>query len=367
MNTSVLRQCLATFTVVICFVPALAWAGGSPPSVSIVRIPGANNVIKARTGPDGTIHVIYDADDGPQYVQTHDGGGTFSPPIAVLDAASRKPGLQFATSDLAVGPDGRVHVVTTNNAWKLKLPQEEWGFYYSTLAPGAPTFAPMRNLNHKPSEGFSLAAGPDGGVTALFLAGKIFAMNSRDAGKTFTASAEIDASLDPCNCCTTSAAYGRDGKLAVFYREKTNDERDMFVALWDQRGGSQPLRTRVSTTLWKLSGCPMTYYTIEPTTSGYVAAWPTRGQVYFARLDQNGAVLPPGEIRTPGSSGMRTHLLALAGTDGCTLVAWKNDQKLGWQVYDAQGRPQGASGSVASVGSGAAGAELSDGRFVLFP
>jgi len=371
MNHSIQRKCgvvkLAVMAGAFCLSTVAGRAEERSASVNVMRIPGATNVMKAATGADGTIHVLFDAEDGPQYVRSRDGGATFSAPVAVLDAASRKPGLKFTTSDLAVGPDGRVHVVTTNNAWKLKLPQDEWGFYYSTLAPGAQAFSPMRNLNHKPSEGFSLAAGRGGSVTALFLAGKVFAMDSRDAGRTFTASAEIDASLDPCNCCTTSAAYGPDGRLAIFYREKSNDERDMYVALWDQGGKDKPVRMRVSGTPWKLSGCPMTYYTIQPTSTGYVAAWPTRGQVYFARLDQNGAVVAPGEIKTAGTSGMRTNLLAVSGKDGATLVAWKNDEKLGWQLYDPQGHPQGERGSVSSVGNGAAGAALLDGRFVLFP
>jgi hypothetical protein len=111
----------------------------------------------------------------------------------------------------------------------------------------------------------------------------------------------------------------------------------------------------------------MTYFTINPTDSGYVVAWPTKTDVYFARLDRNGAVLPPGEIKTPGTRGMRTGLLALSGGDGATLVVWKNKDVLGWQLYDAKGKPQGTAGSAASVGNGAAGVVRSNGKFVLFP
>src|SRR6266852_3262182 len=99
----------------------------------------------------------------------------------------------------------------------------------------------------------------------------------------------------------------------------------------------------------------MTYFDITATASGYVAAWPTKGQVYFACLDKNGSVLPPGEIKTPGSNGMRTGLLALSAKDGTTLIAWKKNDVLGWQIYDAEGKPQGEAGSAASPGNGAAG------------
>jgi len=207
-------------------------------------------------------------------------------------------------------------------------------------------------------------------VTACFLSDKLFAKVSRDDGDTYTANAELNPAWNPCDCCTTSAACGPAGKLAVIYREETNNERDIYLVLWDQSGESKPSkprRTRISSTPWKIDGCPMTYFTINGTDSGYVAVWPTKGQVYFARLDKEGAVWRPGEIRTPGTSGMRTALVALSATDGATLVSWKNNDILGWQLYDAKGQPQGTPGSETSPGNGAAGVVLPTGNFILFP
>src|SRR6266566_2536555 len=335
--------------------------------VNVIHVPGGFKVVKAQLGADGAIHLLLDAEDGPRYVKSMDACVTFSAPMTIVDAASQKPGLKFQGEDLAIGKDGRVHVAMSNNAWKLKLPEEEWGFYYASLASGANAFSPVRNLNRKPSEGFSLTADERGNVTACFLSGKLFTMVSHDNGQSFGEYAEPNPAWDPCDCCTTAAAYGVDSKLAVLYREETDNERDMFVVLWDERGKNKPLRTRVSGTPWKLNGCPMTYFTITRTDTGYVAAWPTKGTVYFARLDKAGAVLPPGEIKTPGTSGMRNGLVALTASDGATLVAWKNKDVLGWQLYDAKGQPQGSPGSAPSRGSGAAGVALPNGKFMLFP
>ena len=351
-------SCLAVFA---------SHARESSDRVTVIRVPATGKVVKAQAGADGAIHLLIDAEDGPQYVKSQDGGVTFSAPMAVVDAAARKPGLEFSTSDLSVAKDGRVYVAMGNNAWKLKLPQEEWSLYYASLAPGAKAFSPVRNLNRKPSEGFSLAADEHGNVTACFLSGKLFTMVSRDNGETFTASAELNPAWDPCNCCTTAAAYGSDGRLALLYREETGNERDMFVALWDQRGETKPLRSRISGAPWKVATCPMTYFTINRSDTGYVAAWPTEGRVWFARLDKDCAVLPPGEIRTPGTAGMRTGLLALSASDGATLVAWKNKDVLGWQVYDMKGQAQGEPGAAASSGNGAAGVARRDGTFLVFP
>jgi hypothetical protein len=344
------------------------WSSGEDAAnrVFAIRPDVTGKVLKAQVGADGTIHLLLQGKDGPQYAKSRDNGRTFSAPISILNVGARKPGLEFEAEDIAVGKDGRVFVAMSNNAWKLKLPEEEWGLYFASLAPGASEFTPTRNLNRKPSEGFSLAADSQGSVSACFLSDKLFAEVSHDNGATFTASAEPNPVWDPCNCCTTSTAYGPDGKLAVLYREETNNERDMYVVLWDQKPGGELSRKRVSSTLWKVEGCPMTYFNITPTRSGYVAAWPTKGEIYFARLDKDGTVVAPGEIKTPGSNGMRTGVLALGAKDGASLVAWKKNNILGWQLYDAEGKAVENTGSAASSGNGAAGVVLPTGKFLLF-
>jgi hypothetical protein len=334
--------------------------------VSVIRIPGADQIVKALVGADRAIHLLLSTSDGPQYTKSQDHGVTFSARVPVVEASSRKPGLEFNGEDLALSNDGRVHVILSSNAWKLKLPQEEWALFYASLAPGQKAFSPVRNLNRKPSEGFSVAADQRGSVSVAFLSGKLFSMVSHDNGEAFSASRELDTTFNPCDCCTTSTAYGPDGKLALLYREETNNERDMYLVLWDQIAGSPLSRTRISTTLWQIEACPMSYYTINGTETGYVAVWPTKGQVYFARLNREGAILPPGEIRTPGMVGMRSRLVALTAADGATLVAWKDTRGLSWQLYDVKGQPQGAPGSATSQNRGASGVVLANGRFLLF-
>jgi hypothetical protein len=149
------------------------------------------------------------------------------------------------------------------------------------------------------------------------------------------------------------------------YREETNNERDMFMVLWDQ-DRSQVSRTRISSTLWKIDGCPMTYYAISRNKRGFEAVWPTRGQIYFAGLDGKGNLLPPGEIKTPGKSGMRTGMVALSAPKGSTLVVWRQDDCVKWQLYDANGQPSGPVGSAKSAGNGVAGVADKSGHFILF-
>ena len=320
----------------------------------------------ARTDAQGTIHLVFDTANGPHYAKSTDNGKSLSKPVALVDRASRKPGLEYITWDMAVSADGAVHVVLGTNAWKLKLPKEEWGFIYARMLRGEREFEPLKNINHKPSEGFSLAVGDNGAVAAVWMADKLFANVSSDGGATFGPTIELDPALmNPCNCCTTSSVYAADGRLAILYREETDNERDMYLALWDP-AQNKATKTRISTTPWKIDSCPMTYYSIVRTETGFVAAWPTKGEIFFARLNPDGSPQSPKEIKTSGANGMRTGIAAVPMTDGRTLVAWKKDGLLGWQSYDDRGRASGVPGSAKSAGSGVAVTVSNTGDVILF-
>jgi len=357
-----------------CGVATLLTLAGSLPAgdlsesgqVTVIQTPNAGQPTQARLGADGAIHLLYDSSsDGiPYYVKLSDSAGSLGQPIPVIGRSSRKPGLIFSGDAMAVGRENAVYVAASTNNWKLKLPGVPEGFVYSSLSSGAKAFTAARSLNSQPSEGFSLASDENDDLAATWLANKLYANFSRDGGKTFTPNAEIDPSYDPCNCCTTRAVYGSDGTLALLYREKANDKRDMYLVILTKNG--QQSRTRVSSTLWEINACPMTYYDLSATKSGYIAAWPTKGDIYFARMDRNGKVLPPGEIKTPGKTGTRTGLIALEAPDGKALIAWKQQGELSWQMYSADGLPQGSTSSVPSKGAGVAGVVDKTGRFILF-
>jgi hypothetical protein len=365
-GTNMQRIC-GTFLVLVLISGSTAFAAGEGPKVTAVACPMVNSsgeAVLARSGADGTIHLVFRSRKEPYYARSTDGGKTWSQPVAIVDRDSQKPGLEFDVWDMAVGKGGRVHVALGTNAWKLKLPQNEWGYFYASLAPGVKAFSKVRNINNKPSEGFSLAADEKGNVTATWMADKLYANISRDEGKTFASYVEIDASYNPCNCCTTSSTYAADGRVAILYREETDNERDMYLVLWDQ-SKNKSSRSRVSTTPWNINACPMTYYTVNRAKEGFVAAWPTKESIYFARMGKQGELLSPTEIKTPGNPGMRSGIVALPSPTGSTLVAWKKENRLGWQLYDEKGRPGGEPGSARSEGKGVAAVVDKSGNFIL--
>jgi hypothetical protein len=356
-------------TCIIISVIACTFAGGrsgfAETKVRTVSVPDNGQAVAARTDAEGNIHLVFNSDSGPRYASSADNGQSFGDSIPILDSAAQESGLSFSAWDMAIGSGGRIHVAMSTNAWELKRPKEEWALYYARLDPEADSFTAVRNINRTPSEGFSLAADDKGNASACWLSGKLYANVSHDNGKTFTSSVEIDPEINPCDCCTTSCAYGAGGELVVLYREETNNERDMFLLFWNQ-DSNQRSRTPVSRTLWKVNGCPMTYFTVTRTSAGFATVWPTKGHVYFARLDPKGAMLPPGEVRTHGKTGMRIGMLSLDDAEGNTLIVWKELGHLSWQLYDQQGSPLKTSGSVESSGSGVAGVVDKKGEFVLF-
>lgn len=96
--------------------------------VRTIAAPGGGQPVVAKTDSQGTIHLLFNSADGPRYAKSTDSGKIFSTAIPVVDRESRKPGLEFSAWDMAVGPGGCVHVALGTNAWKLKLPKEEWAF-----------------------------------------------------------------------------------------------------------------------------------------------------------------------------------------------------------------------------------------------
>src|SRR6478672_8945846 len=112
-------------------------ADSPAPKVHLVSIPAGGEIMTAKVDSKGAIHLLYDSADGPQYVNSTDHGASWSEALPLVDPASRKPGLEFSVWDMAVGKGGKVHVALGTNAWKLKLPQNEWGLYCASLAPGA--------------------------------------------------------------------------------------------------------------------------------------------------------------------------------------------------------------------------------------
>src|SRR5437899_1684994 len=144
------QKIFPAFTLLALLV-ALCAAGAE--RVQLVATPGGGQVPDAEVGPDGAIHVAYVFRDDAWYVKSTDAGKTFTAPLRInSEPGTVHPPNMYRGPDIALGKNGRVHVIWYISAYQRKLPKDQWGVFYSYLDPGKSEFAPSRNLNHKPSD-----------------------------------------------------------------------------------------------------------------------------------------------------------------------------------------------------------------------
>jgi hypothetical protein len=334
------RSLFLSFVLGLLPLPAAHGASVITP-VKVVSTPGGQ-VPDAEVGQDGSIHVAYVGGKDAWYIKSTDFGKTFSAPLRInSEPGTVHPPNMYRGPDIAIGKNGRVHVIWYVSAYQRKLPKDEWGVFYSYLDPGQSAFAASRNLNHKPSDNYSLAADHNGNLAVVWMAGKIYVSSSQDNGATFN---EISIPIaDPCECCASRALFYGDSILSIAYREKADNMRDMHLLT---RAKAQPTFTKqkISSTPWQLNACPMTGTFLSAGKTGQVMAWETKGQISYARLDSPG-IASPKEIKA-ASRGKWP--IALAAPDGSVLVSWKNGTNLFWQVRDPSDKVAGETQSQPS-------------------
>jgi hypothetical protein len=352
---------LLIFLLSLLVSPVRTHAAGS---VQVIQTPNEGIVPDAEIDHQGVIHLAYVSGEDVYYVKSSDRGKSFSTPIRVNTEAGTTFGGRYRGPDIAIGQEGRIHVIWYTNAYQRRLPEDQWGVFYSYLNVSKTAFVPARNLNHRPSDNYALAADDRGRVAVFWMAGRVYLYLSDDGGETFPSAMAIDQA-DPCECCASRAYFSTNGTLYFSYRDKADDIRDMYLMVLAD-GQKTFSREKLSVTSWKINACPMTgTYLTGWNRENLIAGWETKRQVYFARLDPTGHMLPPGEVKATENG---KYPVVLSTPDGTALVAWKTGSTLEWRMYDAGGKPQGSPGSApVSNAHRPAGVVTREGEFLLFP
>ena len=306
-------------------------------TVQSISLPAGAMAPDARVDSSGAIHVAYVAGENVFYIKSSDNGKSFTSPVRVNSEPDSSHAGMFRGPELAIGKNGRVHIIWYGNGYQRKLPKDDWGVFYSHSDSDKGGFIPAQNLNHKPSDNYSLAADGRGSVAVFWMAGGLFLTSSADDGNTFATGAKIEGP-ETCECCASRALYGSDGTLFCAYREKANNIRDMHLAV---RAPNQDrfITEKISMTPWEIKACPMTGTSLSQSKSGLVMAWETKGQIYFTRLSGTAGKPPGTEIRV--ERGVGKWPVALSSPDGSALVSWKKDGSVKWRLYDRADHPVG--------------------------
>jgi hypothetical protein len=338
--------------------------------VTVARAPDGGIQPQAVSDGEGAIHLLTFRGDPAGgdlfYARTTPGREGFSRPIRV----NSQPGSAIAIGSirggqLAIGKGGRVHVAW-NGSMKA-LPKNPFGaspMLYARSDAGRSAFEPQRNLMTRTSAldgGGTVAADGAGNVYVAWHARsedapagevgrRVWVARSADDGASFAPEEPApDEPTGACGCCGTRALAGDGGTFYMLYRAARDGVgRDMVLLTSRDRGAHFRGATLHP---WKLDGCPMSLPALARAGRGVLAAWETKGQVYFATIDpETGRWSPPAS--PPGGRGDRKLPVVAANARGEAILAWaegtgwQRGGDLAWQVFDRDGRPTDRRGRV---------------------
>jgi hypothetical protein len=367
-----------------------AWAADGQGRVAVIATPDGGIQPQA-VEQAGVVHLVYFKGDPAAgdlfYVQSKPGTIEFSKPIRVNSQAGSAVAIgTIRGGQIALGRDGRVHVAW-NGSQKAAPPNPIKGtpMLYSRFNGDGTAFELQRNLMHRSfylDGGGSVGADKEGNVYVAWHATsadarpgeagrRLWVARSRDDGATFTdEEPALESATGACGCCGTKALVDQRGTLYVLYRAaKANVERDMMLASSGDHGAHFQAS---SLQPWPVSTCPMSSESLLETPSGVLAAWETKGQIAYARIDPKSQVASR-PISPPGG-GNRKHPALAVNADGETIVVWAEDTgwqrggSLVWRIFDRSDRATREMGRVDDgipVWSLPAVVALRDGRFVI--
>jgi hypothetical protein len=338
--------------------------------VTVLATPEGGIQPQAAIDDRGAIHLVYFKGDPAggdlYYARLEPGAGRFSTPVRV----NSQPGAAIAIGtirggQIAVGKEGRIHVAWNgSNAARPRNPAGSNPMLYTRSDRDGRAFEPQRNLMQRTSAldgGGTVAADRAGSVYVAWhgrtedagpgeAGRRMWVVRSKDDGATFSPEEPApDRPTGACACCGTRALADRDGALYLLYRAATEGvDRDMYLLSSDDHAGhfrGGPLDA------WRAEVCPMSSATLAESESGVLAAWETRGQVYFSRV--NPRTHRPGPPSSPaGGRGNRKHPAVAGNARGETILVWtegtgwQKGGSLAWQLFDRSGHPVGPEGRM---------------------
>jgi hypothetical protein len=302
--------------------------------IKMLQLPG-NSAKASDIAVDisGQVHATWLQDGDVFYALSPDRGETFGTPLRVNPEKEPAIGGMFRGPQLSLGRDGTVHLIWYPD--QAKLSKSDWGVRYARLLKGAARFSDPINLGRRPSDSYFVASDGKGQVDVIWTADGAFVAHSGNDGESFESPQKISG-LDPCECCGTSAFYDVNGKLALLYRDRKNNQRNVYIVT--DVLGSASNKVQLNEENWEINACPMTGHSLVMLPGGgFVAGWELKGEAFVSISSSQAA---KGTQILLGK-GKYPKVLGLA--DGTVFASWKKGKILSWKTFDALGKETGSS------------------------
>jgi hypothetical protein len=358
------------FLVVVLVLGGVIGDARADTRVTVLRTPEGGIQPQAVASGDGTIHLIFFKGDSYKgdlfYATAGPGRDGFGQPVRINSQGGTAIAVgSIRGGQLALGKANRIHVAWNGNAAPSKNQGHDGApMYYTRSNVERTAFEPQRDLMTRTSAldgGGTVAADELGNVCVAWhgrgadavegeQGRRLWIARSRDEGKTFTPEEPaVETETGACGCCGTRALADRRGGYYILYRTAAQGvERDMYLLSAPSISG--PFRGR-SLGPWKTRECPMSSESLFDAGTAVLAAWETRGQVQFVRIDPHDASISQ-RITPPGPAGDRKHPAVAANDRGDVLLVWAEGtgwQKGGalvWQIFDREGQPTAEKGRI---------------------
>lgn len=371
-----MKRCLTSGLLLVASVSLAAAA-----DVRVLRVPNGGRVPDVVQDAQGVLHLTYGdrQSSNGYYVQSRDGGKTFSSPITLNRRADTMTVGMERGPKIALGKAGVLHVV-----W-LGHYQRGGGAWYTRTTDGGKSFEPERQLN-EPKYGLdnaAVAADAEGNVFVLWTGGfpgtqqdpespaasPIVLVSSTDNGQTFSKnellkSDQLAVTGRACGCCRLEAHVGPDGNLYVAFRGGYKSLRDPYVLIGPKSQNNFHC-IKASDDQWH-ADCPMQGIPFHVDAKGRIlVAWMSRQNAYWT-LSGPGKTTFRSKVAAPAGTGKTAFPLALPTRDGDIYFQWQQGSRVNWAFYRPDGSRATQHGDVAANGIHKATAfEGSDGNIYL--
>lgn len=306
--------------------------------VHFERLPAGGVQPQSAVDAAGTVHVVYLTGDAKtsdvNYIRRKAGDELFSQPLRVNSEQGSAVAIgTMRGAQLAVAPDGTVHVLWNGSQQAHPKQGEGVPLLYARLTPNSQKFEAQRNLmtrTYALDGGGSLATDRGGRVYVAWHGMKslkpgketdraVFLAVSEDNGASFGAEREVSPPKSgSCPCCGLRLGVDEQGALDLVFRAAFSVmDRDI---LWLQSKNQGRSFEVVRRDAWRIGQCPLSSAWVAEGWTG----WEAGGTVKFARLDdvKSKLVIPKGDAK-------RKHPVAVQTKDGRTLLVWT--EGTGWQ------------------------------------